>query len=325
MKFFARVNPKLLIAIVLAILAVYAIFSFAGMNRPKGLRIHAPELSANASVNSGNSALNSQTFAGIDPVTFSAAFGLDFNKQAEVKVEKVEEKKPEPVAVATAPVVLSPESVDLYALGYRLKGIVLEKDGNSAAFIFEPKGRKTVVVREKSPGEITMISATMRSVKIETPDGTGELELDDTKGSKGGAPGFLKPFAAPLSSDSKSSTPPKAEVLLRQTQTSAGSIAEMISEGHFQVRPERGVFKVDVRKVPDSFSGYGLRPGDKIVGTANGDFRQSQDVALELGKVSERPLPIKIQRGRRTIFLNPPPRPKTDKQAPNAKKGADGP
>jgi len=319
MKFFSRVNPKLLIAIVVAILAGYAVFLFAVMTRPKGLRIYAPEVSADASISSGNSSLNSQTFAGIDPVAFAKAFGLDFNKKTEVEVEKVVEEKPEPVVQASVPAVLTPQTIDLYALGYRLKGIVLEKDGNSAAFIFEPNGRKTVVVREKSPGEITMISATMRSVKIETPDGTGELELDDAKGSKGGAPGFLKPFAAPSSSDSKSSTIPKAEVLLRQTQTSAGSIAEMISEGHFQVRPERGVFKVDVRKVPDSFSGYGLRPGDKIVGTSNGDFRQSQDVALELGKVSERPLPIKIQRGRRTIFLNPPPRPKTDKQAPNAK------
>jgi hypothetical protein len=59
--------------------------------------------------------------------------------------------------------------------------------------------------------------------------------------------------------------------------------------------------------VPDAFAGYGLRQGDEIIGTSQKDFRRSQDIALELGGLSQRPVPLKIRRGRRTIFLNPRP------------------
>lgn len=309
MKTLTKINPKWLLALVLLVLTGYLTLSFINMERPKGLRIYAPAMNSSAD-KTGSASVNSQTFARIDPVAFSAAFGLDYQKKIEAKPEKVEDKKPEPVKVENKLVEeIAPKTIDLGAIGYRLKGIILEKDGNSAAFVYDPNSKKTLVVREKADGEISIVSATMRSVRLQTPDGEGELELEDSKGQKGGSNTFLKPYGAATSSPQSAAKAIKNEKLLRQTDTSANSIAGMISAGHFQVRPERGSFQVEVRQVPDSFAGYGLRPGDKIIGTTQGDFKQSQDVALQLGKISDRPEPLKIQRGRRTMYLSPPPRP----------------
>ena len=302
---------------VATLLAVYLAIAFFSMPRPRGLKIIAPE-QGSSELKAGNSNTNIQNFAAIDPVEFSAAFGLDYNKAPEPEPEpiKVETPKPEPVKPVMAQVETGPKSLDLAAAGYRLKGIILEKDGNSAAFVFDPQSKKTLVVREKSGETLRIISATMRSIRLQTPDGEGDLELEDPKGHKGG--GFStfnrsSAGATPAAMQQAASRAVKSEKLLRSTETSANSIADMVSAGHFQVRPFKGNFQVEVRRIPDAFAGYGLQPGDKIVGTAKGNFTQSQDVALQLGQISERPMPIKIQRGRRTMYLNPPPR--TDKKS----------
>ncbi|MFZ5952724.1 MAG: hypothetical protein ACOYXC_18625 [Candidatus Rifleibacteriota bacterium] len=318
---FEKLNPKLLAALVVTVLAIYVAVSFIMLARPRGLIIHAPKPGESAE-KSSNSSTNRQIFAGLNPEAFSASFGLDFQKkilsQAEKPAEETVATRP---AIIEAPLATGPKTLDLFASGYRLKGIVLEKDGNSAAFVYEPTSKKVLVVREKAGGEENMriVSATMRSVQIATPQGVGMLELEDGTGGKTGggslaAPtGYYKPAAA--FSQQTAANLAKSEKLLREANTSANSIADMISAGHFQVRPEQGNFKVDVKKIPDSFAGYGLRAGDTIIGTADGDFKQSAEVANKLGSLSERPSALKIQRGRQIIYLKPPP-PTPQKDAP---------
>ncbi|GEM_PF-3500927 len=313
---FEKLNPKLLAAMVVVVLAVYAAGSFILLPRPRGLIIHAPK-PGEATAKSSNSSTNSQIFAGLNPEAFAASFGLDYQKKEPARAEKpVEEIVATRSAIVESHVATGPGTIDLFAAGYRLKGIVLEKDGNSAAFVYEPSGKRVLVVREKNVGKenLRIISATMRSVQLATPQGVGSLELEDGIGSKTGggssaAPtGYYKP--ATTFSPQTATNLAKNEKLLREAKTSANSVADMISAGHFQVRPERGNYKVEVKKIPDSFAGYGLRAGDKIIGTAEGDFKQSAEVANRLGNLSERPSALKIQRGRQIMYLSPPQPPK---------------
>ena len=94
--------------------------------------------------------------------------------------------------------------------------------------------------------------------------------------------------------------------LLRQKETSSNAVIDNISAGNFSIKSDRGIFQVEVRRVPDAFSGYGLRPGDKIIGTSDADFYKAEDITSRLGGLSDRPVPLKIQRGNRPMFLNPP-------------------
>lgn len=319
MKFLTRCNPGILVAIVVAILCGYAFICFATLDRPRGLIIQAPQSGPGNSAAAGNSAADTLTFAKIDPVVFAGAFGLEYQRKKPEPIEKpaVIEKTPEPVV--EKPEEKGPTILDLAASGYRLKGIILEKDGNSAAFVYDPTSKKTLVVREKSNEPLRIISATMRSIRLQTPEGEGFLNLEEPAGKKGmgsmavpsGSTGYSRHSDAAAADSQPAATKmnekiAKKEKLLRQTETSSNSVLENISAGHFFVKPERGVYQVEVRRVPDAFLGYGLQPGDKIVGTSAGNFRQSQDVTNRLGRLSEQPTPLKIQRGRRTMYLNPP-------------------
>jgi type II secretory pathway component PulC len=306
MKKFCLPDPRLIAIFTAAIILSYAVYCFLVMPRPKGLRIHAPgAIEGQAAAKTGNSSANLTAFSKLNPASFSAAFALDYHKTAEKPTAVVEEKKKEPEKKIEVPVEVVPDTVDLAASGYRLKGIVHEKDGNSAVFIYDPATKKTLVIRERAEGPIKIIETSPRSVRLLTPEGEGVLELDDAKSLKSGSylPGFS---AGPAVTTRLSKVNSERERALRKTETSPSGISDIINAGHFQVRRDRGSYSVQVKNVPDSFGGYGLRPGDQIIGTAQEDFKKSQDVALKLGQINVRPTQLKVRRGRRVIFLNPP-------------------
>ncbi|GAB4273662.1 MAG: hypothetical protein Kow0029_13420 [Candidatus Rifleibacteriota bacterium] len=292
------------------LLGIYAAYCFVVMPRPRGLRIHAPgSFQKQAAVNAN---ANSLEFARLDPASFSAGFGLDYYKVVEkAPVENVE-KKPEIIEVASSPVEPTSDLIDLKAVGYRLKGIILEKDGNSAAFIYDPDSKKNIIVREKSPGEIKILETDFRSVRLRTPAGEGILELEDSKNLKGH--GLSAGSSAMTQLITQKSV--QRERMLRAENVTAAGIADMVNAGHFQVRNSRGKFNVKVRKVPEALLGYGLREGDEIIGTGNSEFKKSQDVAIKLGELSNRPDTLKVIRNRRVIYLQPPAKSQANKKEP---------
>lgn len=293
---------RMVIAVAFLVLLAYGVYCFVFMPRPRGLRIQAPDKSAYTSQSdSSKKELDARLFAGINKQNFARAFGFDFNFKPEPKVkkpvEKIVEKKPEPKP-EPEPVV---EKVNLEKQGYKLKGIIHNRDGSSVAFVYSPVAKKTLIVRENATGSIELVSTSLRQVKIKTEKGEGILELENVND--------LVADKMPTKSGAKSVSLKtiQKKKQFQKKDTSASHVADMIQAGHFRVQSRKGRYGVRVNRVPDAFAGYGLRQGDEIIGTSQKDFRRSQDIALELGGLSRRPVPLKIRRGRRTIFLNPRP------------------
>lgn len=312
MKKFVLPDYRFTMAGAVVILLAYTVYSFVAMPRPKGLRIYPPgETASQSAAKVSNSAANQFAFSRLNPASFSASFGLDFFKQVALPQVKKGPEIVKPEEVIELPSEPVSRLVDLGAIGYKLKGIIMEKDGNSAAFIYDPNTRKNIVAREKASGTIRILETGLRSVRLLTPDGEGVLELENSKGGKGSlsSSGPSAKVSAQVAAKNY-----KNERMLRQESVSASGIADMINAGHMKVRQKRGNYSVEMKKVPESFAGYGLRPGDQIIGTGQDDFKRSQDVALKLGQVSERPTALKVRRGRRILYLNPPARKGADEK-----------
>ena len=299
---------RLIIAISAFIFLTYAVYCFVFMPRPRGLRIQAPDKSAYTTKSDTNKKeIDSRLFARIDKLNFAKAFGFDFNFKPEPQVkkppEKIAAKEPEPQ--------VKPETkevkVNLEKLGYRLKGIIHNQDGSSVAFVYSPVARKTLIVRENATGSIELIKTSLREVKIRTEKGDGILELENVNDLVADKL-QQKPGAKAVSLEAI-----EKRRQLQKKNTSSSHVADMIQAGHFRVQSRKGRYRVKVNRVPDAFAGYGLRQGDEIIGTSQKDFRRSQDIAIELGGLSRRPVPIKIRRGRKTIFLTPKPAEKQKK------------
>lgn len=297
-----------IIVTAIIVVMIYLVYSFIAMPRPRGLRIYPPgKQAATDSANEIHSTANYQYLSRIDPVAFCKSFGVDFNfiaeseKIIEKEPEKIEkpEKKPEPETEKKV------ASVDLTAFGYRLKGIIFSENKDSTIFLYDPDKKKTILLSEKSDSSIKIIEVSTRTVRLKTPEGTGILELETGKSGQTG----LRSFGSAASKEAiqeKAARDFKAKRTLSSHETSESGIVEMINSKYLQVKPNRGNYDVIVNRVPKALNGYGLRPGDRIIGTSQKNFHRSQDVPLALGQVGKKPLPLKIRRGRQVIFLNPP-------------------
>ena len=234
-------------------------------------------------------------------------------------------KKTEPVPVATATAVapVAPPPVDLDKKGYKLRGIVLE-DGRSAAFVFVPGEKKVVVLRENASGPVRLLETGMRRIRLQTPEGAGYLELDSAKGSPGIAAGSAGMSALPSALSGGGSGTVQGNIPGGATGTgmppqgsqagqaqpgpmqNADAVAGLINQGKLRISQERGRFSVEIKEVPDLLKDYDLKSGDRIIGTDAGEFRRSQDVALNLGAAGEKSHGLRIQRNGRIINLRAP-------------------
>jgi len=307
MKKLTIFHPVIVSAAVSICLLAYLSWSFYKLERPRGLRISPPEMKFASAILPGDAAVKMKQFAALSPASFSMAFGLDFYREP---VAAVASKPAEIKPIETKPVVEKPvetvSAVDLAAIGYRLKGIIYERDGNSAAFVYDPDQKRVVIVRKQSGDALRLLEVFLRSIRLSTPRGDGLLELDKEAAVIGRSGAGAMPSSLPGSVRAMTGQELAREKAQRQETVSAPAIADMINSGHFNVRQHRSNFSVEVRNIPDSFVGYGLVKGDQIVGTNGQDFKRSQDIALELGKVSQRPVALKIIRNGKVMHLTAP-------------------
>jgi len=307
MKKLTIFHPVIVSAAVSICLLAYLSWSFYKLERPRGLRISPPEMKFASAILPGDAAVKMKQFAALSPASFSMAFGLDFYREP---VAAVASKPAEIKPIETKPVVEMPvekvSTVDLAAAGYRLKGIVYERDGNSAAFVYDPDQKRVIIVRKQSGSALRLLEVFLRSIRLATPRGDGLLELDKEAAVIGRSGAGAMPSSLPGSVRAMTGQELAREKAQRQKTVSAPAIADMINSGHFNVRQHRSNFSVEVRHIPDSFVGYGLVKGDQIVGTNGQDFKRSQDIALELGKVSQRPVALKIIRNGKVMHLTAP-------------------
>lgn len=310
MKNFSILNPVLLAGGALVCLLAFAAYSLYTLEKPKGLRISPPDLvvSPEMETTSKSVAASQQSFAGLSPASFSMAFGLDYYRDNILPAVASESVKIMPVEEKKAPETEKPavKAVDLAAIGYRLKGIVLEKDGNSAAFIYDPEAKKVVIARERASEAVRLVKAFLRSVKLATPHGEGMLELDPVTIAGRRNIGSARSFAAVVTSAAPQNNTNAGTNISQKPAMSASVVASIINSGQFNVSHKRGSYSVEVKNVPDSFAGYDLTKGDQIVGTDGRDFKRSQDIALELGKIKEKPVALKIIRDGKVMHLSPP-------------------
>lgn len=313
------------------------IYFYGSMPPIKGLKISAPDF---ASINQQfKQAAPAQNLNQVGSASFMAAMGLNIAPQTIIASaseigKKTEEVVTPPPASAAAQITEVPRFADLDKAGYKLRGIVLE-DGRSAAFVFVPGEKRVMVIRENARGTIKLLEAGLRSVKLQTPDGTGILNLENARqapgntaspGGSSGLPG-TGTNAAGSSRTTGSAEPmrhgqapdqpgeprqPEGEV---KPDPSAGpnAIASNINSGQLRLSQDRGKFSVEVREIPDTLKGYDIKPGDKIIGTDAGDFSKAQDVARNLGSVGERPQNLRVKRDGRVIFIKAPTPPRSEK------------
>jgi len=319
-------REKIIAAAAVAIVGLLLGGYFAVNMRPgKGLRISPPVINpADAQKTAEN---RPHSIDHVGSASVMAFFGLDINPPVAVASAAPEIKKSEtpPVATPTAIVPVTPPPVDLAKKGYKLRGIVLE-DGRSAAFVFVPAEKKVLVLRENASGTVRLLETDMRRIRLQTPEGTGYLELDSAKASPGGSAvgaGTSAIPAAPAGGGSGTvtgNTPVGATGAGMPRQggqagqappnpmQNADAVAGLINQGKLRISQERGRFSVEIKEIPELLKDYDLKPGDRIIGTDAGEFRRSQDVALNLGSASEKSHGLRIQRNGRIINLSAPMR-----------------
>lgn len=316
-------REKIIAAAAVAIAGLLLGVYFAAEMRPgKGMRISPPSISLSDAQKTTGS--QPQSIDHIGSAAVMAFFGLNINPPVAVASAAPEIKKTEPAPVATQAVVAPapPPPVDLDKKGYKLRGIVLE-DGRSAAFVFVPAEKKVVVLRENATGSVRLLEADMRRIRLHTPEGAGWLELDSAKASPGNAPGSPGMPATPAAFSGSNTGPGNmyggaagsgmshqggaGQAAPAPTQN-ADAVAGLINQGKLRISQNRGRFSVEINEVPELLKDYDLKPGDRILGTDAGEFKRSQDVALNLGSAGEKSQGLRIQRNGRIINLKAPMR-----------------
>lgn len=319
-----RKREKIIAAAAVTIAGLLLGGYFAVSMQPgKGLKISPPAVDLPDTQKGAEN--QPQNIDQIGSASLMAFFGLDIDPPVTAASATSESKKPEPTQVATptAAVPAPPPPVDLDKKGYKLRGIVLE-DGRSAAFVFVPGEKKVLVLRENASGSIRLLEAGLRRIRLQTPEGTGYLELDSAKASPGSSTGGTGTSAMPTA-PSGSNAPPVntpggaggAGMPLQNNQTNqapsnpmqnADAVVGLINQGKLRISQARGRFSVEITEIPELLKDYDLKPGDRILGTDAGEFRRSQDVALNLGAAGEKSHGLKIQRNGRIINLKAPMR-----------------
>jgi len=303
---FSKLSTVELALAVIALIMASALWfgwHYYQLPEPKGQMV-APvsQISVNQSTNQKSRTLLST----LDEEAFAAVFGLQFNPPA----APAKADKPEPIATETvkAPIIqMQPATekaqpdADLYKAGYRLSGIIHE-DGKSAAFVFIPEDRRTVVVREQAAGPVKIVAIGSRWVRLDTPDGTGNLELEGTD-------------ISPDSGSAMPKTPTHRTPALPKPQpdqiTGPSTISDLINSRQLQPQRNRGQYGVSVNEAPPAIDRLGLRRGDTILGVDDHDFKSGTDAISKLGEIGQRPARLKVQRGKDTFYINvsPPERP----------------
>lgn len=300
-------------ALVVGASAVIGGWFYYGMKPGRGLKISAPNLST---INNGNPAAPVNYLDQVSSASFMAAMGLEVIPKKTVEVAAATETASTPIAIASITMpVAKPEQTDLDALGYRLRGIVLE-DGRSAAFVFVPAEKRVVLIREKASGTIRLLEASMRSVILKTPEGTGFLNLESARQAPGttnlSPSGILdgsSPTAAPELQEVKPGMSEQKKDRQSSSQSGPGAIAGSINQGQLKLSQQRGKYSVEIREIPELLKGYELKPGDKIFGTDSGEFGKPQDIAINLGTAGERARNLLIQRDGKVMTIKAPPPP----------------
>ena len=317
-------REKVIAAAAVAITGLLLGGYFAVSMRPgKGLRISPPVINLSDAQKSAEN--QSQSIDHIGSASVMAFFGLDIDPPTAIASAAPEIEKPAPPPLATPTAVISapPPPVDLDKKGYKLRGIVLE-DGRSAAFVFVPAEKRVVVLRENASGPVRLLETGMRRIRLQTPEGAGYLELDSAKGSPGIAAGSAGMSALPSALSGGGSGTVQGNIPGGATGTgmppqgsqagqaqpgpmqNADAVAGLINQGKLRISQERGRFSVEIKEVPDLLKDYDLKSGDRIIGTDAGEFRRSQDVALNLGAAGEKSHGLRIQRNGRIINLRAP-------------------
>lgn len=261
-------------------------------------------------VNHSSSEQSHTLLSSIDKEAFATAFGLQFYPPPAPVVEQA----PKVIATETvkAPIIVDEPVVeekqpktDLTKAGYRLSGIIHE-DGKSAAFVYVPEDKRTVVIREQADGPVKIMAIGSRWVKLSTPEGEGTLELEGTD---------LAPAAPPAQSGRSTSTytssrPPTTDI------SDPDSVVELMNSRQLQTRRIRGELGVTVNQSSPATNKIGLKRGDTILGVDDQDFKSGSDVINKLGTIGQRPARLKVRRGKDTFYINVDQSPEHQKNKP---------
>lgn len=203
-------------------------------------------------------------------------------------------KLPPPASVTVKPVApppAPPPPPDLFALGYRLKGIIRRKSGRSAAFIFDPSRGRDVVVVMGASDPIRLTDVKERRVELLTPSGPGFLALQGVVASASklvvvlpGSDGktvqqvvaaAVLPTSANASNSAAASGPASGPVSVSSPAPSFKSeLPELMKKGMLQIAQEEGRWVMVVRSLsPETIlAQFGAREGDRIMGVNGKSF-----------------------------------------------------
>ncbi len=301
-------------AILASVFFLMSYFAYKAINLPRPLyqKVNLEPVAAPAVGLSEEQLLQREMSAisSIQPGSFSLVFGILPDKDAVKKA--VESKK----LIASKPVEIEKKvelkpAVDLEAAGYKLKGVIKEKGGNSAAFIYDPGLKRTVVARELGTGSIRLLSVATRMVRVATEKGEGILKLENSIGSEHSSPSFVRNSGPVVTIHENKGT---------LSDLNPGRVARLIQKGKLKVTSSRGMCRVEIKEVPDEINGYDVNKGDIILGTSKGDFRKSGEVAEKLGRLGAERTALKVWRKGRVILVQPPLLKENDVRQPLQKK-----
>lgn len=303
LKHITRIELTIAAITGLAILAIFSYY-FAVLKVPLGLKFTVEQTGQQSGPADREPTDEVKLLDSIDPASLTVAFGLKYllPATASTEIPTISTVASE-TDIPEKPIVNEPDDspanqrtkeINLEALGYRLKGIILEGQ-RSAAFIQLPKENRTVVVRENAPGDVRLLKAGLRSVVIATPEGNGVLELEYSR---------ISQMSSNIDNQSSISEIVKQKAEDRPL-SGPDSIAELMKQGNLSISKDRTGFFVEVKKLPKAFDNYPIIAGDRIIGADNTNFLNSGDVANQLGVINSRAISLKIRRGNKIMMLQP--------------------
>lgn len=179
---FYKQNEKLIAIVPIFIVGLlWTGYNFLVFEVTRGQRIEVLETIPHSSEQETSEQLS---FSEIDKVLLTKVFGLQYHQEKEIakqallqeeEVHKESEAQQEKKSLEE----INITKVNLSNSGYKLLGIINEK-GRGAAFIYDPKQRKNIIVREHINAGIEIVSMGKRWVKLEINGKKGYLELEGT-------------------------------------------------------------------------------------------------------------------------------------------------
>ncbi|MBF0543693.1 MAG: hypothetical protein HQM08_04635 [Candidatus Riflebacteria bacterium] len=229
--------------------------------------------------------------------------------RAEKKVEKKTNSQGKQTASGTTKI--ATPTLELSAIGYRLKGIIHDKRGKSSTvFLFDPMRGHDVVIKTGASDTIRILKISSREVTLSTPKGDGILKLLDlTPVSKNASSTAMASLPGKKNTDPQNQdTDQKENVASSTTKADLVAGMKLLTSGDVETIKKDGSYIVVLKNVqPNSeLAKAGFKSGDVISGIGGSIFKKANEIPELLAKFSTSQIKANLIRDGHEMTIDAP-------------------